>query len=152
MVNKVGRRLLLLLTISFTITGVIYLLAFVAVPALGGTWLGVKMLCHWVVVCLAFSVWKQDGLLGRATVVLRFLSLPLVAAAFWNVIQSVRQDRWLFAAASGLLGLFFLWYALVGREIRNLPRDLRELRAYLAGLRRKFRERREWKKAMRRPK
>ena len=153
MENKEGRWLLLLVIMLSAIFGTIHLLAFVAVPALRGTWWGVRMFSYWAFACLIVGVGKKMGFFGnKAAAILRFLSLPLAAVAFWNVVLSVRRDRWLFAAASGLLGLSFLWYALGGREIRNLPRDLRELRAYLTGLRQKFRERREWKRAMRRPK
>ena len=96
----------------------------------------------------------RQGVSSRTKMaVWRILSLPLSAFAFWAAWAFSKQgDSWS-ARLEAVVGVAFLFEAAAGgSKIRYLPRDLRELRAYLTGLRQKFRERREWKKAMRRPK
>ena len=87
---------------------------------------------------------------GRVAAAWRILSAPLALLACWVAVAAAVREDFPRPFVWELLVLFaFMEVALQGKTIlyylRRLPGGLKELR-------RKFRERREWKKAMRRPK
>ena len=105
----------------------------------------ITLICFLNAAALADQGYREGVSSGIKAAVWRFLSLPLAGLAFWASWAFSRRGNGWYALLEAGMGLMFLFVVVGGKNFKKFPGELAELRRW-------FKEYREWKKVMRRPK